>query len=120
MEDVQLILSILWVATMLCYLLGDVLRIFAGDFKAGEIEGRQVTQKMYFGIAVVMVIPIIMVILSVTLDYAVNRWANIIAAGFFFVFNLMGLKGYKPYDKFLIIVSFGFNVLTIIYAWTWA
>ena len=45
MEDVQLILSILWVATMLCYLLGDVLRIFAGDFKAGEIEGRQVTRK---------------------------------------------------------------------------
>ena len=74
---------------------------------------------MYFGIAVIIVIPIIMVILSVTLDYAVNRWVNIIAAGFFFVFNLMGLKGYKPYDKFLIIVSFGFNVLTIIYAWNW-
>ena len=33
MEDVQIRLSGLWVALMLTYLLGDVLRIFAGDFK---------------------------------------------------------------------------------------
>jgi hypothetical protein len=36
MEDVQIKLSALWVALMLTYLLGDVLRIFSGDFKAGE------------------------------------------------------------------------------------
>jgi hypothetical protein len=43
MQDVQIILSGLWVAVMLTYLLGDVLRIFAGDFKAGEIEGKKIT-----------------------------------------------------------------------------
>ncbi len=32
MEDVRIILSGVWVALMLTYLLGDVLRIFAGDF----------------------------------------------------------------------------------------
>lgn len=37
MGDVQIKLSALWVALMLTYLLGDVLRIFSGDFKAGEI-----------------------------------------------------------------------------------
>ena len=36
MEDVQIRLSGLWVALMLTYLLGDVLRIFSGDFKAGK------------------------------------------------------------------------------------
>jgi hypothetical protein len=31
MADVRVILSGLWVAVMLTYLLGDVLRVFAGD-----------------------------------------------------------------------------------------
>jgi hypothetical protein len=42
MEDVRIIISFLWVATMLIYLLGDVLRIFAGDYKLGEIDGKPV------------------------------------------------------------------------------
>jgi len=33
MEEVRIILSGLWVSLMLTYLLGDVLRIFSGDFK---------------------------------------------------------------------------------------
>jgi hypothetical protein len=47
MVDIKIIYSLLWVATVLCYLLGDVLRIYAGNFKPGE---------MYFGIAIIMVI----------------------------------------------------------------
>ena len=37
MEQVKIKLSALWVALMLTYLLGDVLRIFSGDFMAGEV-----------------------------------------------------------------------------------
>jgi len=37
MVDTRIILSGLWVALMLTYLLGDVLRIFAGDFEPGKI-----------------------------------------------------------------------------------
>lgn len=40
MEEVRVILSGSWVALMLTYLLGDVLRIFAGDFVPGEIDGQ--------------------------------------------------------------------------------
>lgn len=40
MADVQIKLAGLWAALMLTYLLGDVLRIFSGDFKAGEIGGQ--------------------------------------------------------------------------------
>ena len=120
MEEVKLILSALWVATMLTYLLGDVLRIFAGDFKAGEMMGKKVTQVMWLGIAIFMVIPIVMVFLSLTLPYPVNRWANIIVAIFFFGFNLIGLPTYhSAYDKLLIIVGLVFNVLTVWYAWQW-
>ena len=47
MVDTRIILSGLWVATMLTYLLGDVLRIFAGDFEAGKIMGTQPSQGIW-------------------------------------------------------------------------
>lgn len=120
MEDVQIKLAALWVALMLTYLLGDVLRIFSGDFKAGEIGGIRITQKMWLGISILMVIPILMVILSLTLNYPLNRWVNIIVAIFFFGFNLIGLPTYpSAYDKFLIIVGLAFNVFTVWTAWNW-
>ena len=120
MVDVQIKLSALWVALMLTYLLGDVLRIFSGDFKAGEIGGMQITQELWLGIAILMVIPIVMVFLSLTLKYPVNRWANIIVAIVFFGFNLIGLPTYpSAYDKFLIVVGLVFNVLTVWYSWKW-
>jgi hypothetical protein len=105
---------------MLTYLLGDVLRIFAGDFKAGEIEGMQGTPAIWFGAAILMLIPIVMVVLSVTMKYPAIRWVTIVAAIILFGFNLVGLPGYPgAYDKFLIIVGLVFNVLTFWYAWKW-
>lgn len=96
MQVVRIILSGSWVALMLTYLLGDVLRIFSGDFKAGEIGGKRVTQGMWLGIALLMVTPIVMVFLSLTLRYPANRWANIIVAVLLFGFNLIGLPTYPP------------------------
>jgi hypothetical protein len=120
MLDVQIKLSAIWVALMLTYLLGDVLRIFSGDFEAGNIGGMQVTQKMYLGMAVLMVVPIVMVFLSLILKFPANRWVNIVVAIVFFVFNLIGLPTYpSAYDKFLIVVGLVFNVLTVWYAWKW-
>jgi uncharacterized protein DUF6326 len=120
MEDVRIILSALWVALMLTYLLGDVLRVYSGDFKAGTLGGRQMTENLWLGVAVLMVTPVVMVLLSLTLSYAVDRWANIIVAVFFFGFNLIGVPTYpSEYDRFLIIVGLAFNVLTVWYAWQW-
>ncbi len=120
MEDVKIILSGLWVATMLTYLLGDVMRIFSGDSEMMFAEMGAMTQGMWLGIAVLMVIPIVMVVLSLTLNYSVNRWANIIMAVFWLLFNLVGLPTYpSSYDRFLLIVSMGFNVLTVWNAWKW-
>lgn len=121
MDDVQIKLSALWVALMLTYLLGDVLRIFSGDFKPGEIGGMQVSPVMYLGMAVLLLLPIVMVVLSLTLNQPINRWANIIVAILLFVFNLVGLPTYPgAYDKFLIAVGLVFNVLTVWLAWNWA
>jgi len=120
LEDVQIKLSALWVTLMLSYLLGDVMRIFSGDFKAGEIGGMQVTQELYLGMAILFVIPIVMVFLSLTLKHKANRRANIIVAIIFFGFNLIGLPTYpSAYDIFLNVVGLVFNTLTVWYAWKW-
>jgi hypothetical protein len=120
MEEVRIILSALWVSLMLTYLLGDVLRIFAGDFKAGEMMGMQASQTMLFGAAILLLIPVVMVILSLILKYPAIRWITIIAAIILFVFNLAGLPTYSSaYDKFLIAVGLVFNALTVWYAWKW-
>ncbi|HHY58295.1 MAG TPA: hypothetical protein GYA08_22985 [Chloroflexi bacterium] len=120
MDAIQIKLTALWVALMLIYLLGDVLRIFSGDFKPGEIMGTQVSQTVWLGIAVLMVTPILMILLTLMLDQPINRWVNIIVAIFWFGFNLLGLPSFPGlYDRFLLVVSLAFNVLTVWYAWQW-
>lgn len=120
MDEIQIKLSGLWVATMLIYFLGDVIRIFSGDAKPGEMNGQVISKNMYLIAAIIMLIPILMVLASLFLDYPINRWSNIIVAGFFLLFNLVGLPSYPSlYDKFLLAVSFLFNGATIWLAWNW-
>jgi hypothetical protein len=120
MDETRIVLAGLWVALMLTYLLGDVLRIFADDFKPGEMDGQKATQWMWLLAAVVMLVPIVMVVLSLTVPYPAIRWVSIVAAGFLVVFNVVGLPYPGLYDNFLIVVGFGFNALIIWYAWTWS
>ncbi len=120
MDDIRIILAGFWIALMLTYLLGDVLRIFAGDFKAGEIEGEKMTKRMLMVMALLMLIPIVMIILTLTLSYPLIRWVCLVASGFLFIFNMAGLPTYPGvYDKFLIIVGLVFNLLIVWYAWLW-
>jgi hypothetical protein len=94
----------------------------AAIFMWGEIGGKpfQWTQGMWLGISVLMLIPIVMILLSLLLPQAVNRWVSIIVAVFFFLFNLAGLPTYpSAYDKFLIVAGLVFNVVTVWTAWNW-
>jgi len=120
MSNTQSILAGTWVVVMLIYLLGDVLRIYSGDM-AKAMETMNFNQYLFLGIAALMLIPILMIFLTLMLPQPINRWTNVIAAGFFLLFNLVGLPTYPSlYDKFLLVVSMVFNGLTIWYAWNWA
>ena len=121
MPDVQIKLSALWVALMLTYLLGDVLRFWSGDATPGEFGGLkpELIPAALLGIAVLMLVPIVMVVVSVTLTGQTLRWISVIAAAGLFVFNVIGLPTYVGlYDKFLIVVGLGWNAATAWYAWT--
>jgi len=120
MIDTRIVLAGLWVAVMLTYLWGDVLRIIAGDVEPGKLmAGVQATQGMLLLIATIMLVPIVMVVLTLTIPYPAIRWVNIIVAIVVVVFNLLGLPYKGAYDNFLIAVSFVFNALTVWYAWKW-
>ena len=120
MEKTRILLAGMWIVLMLTYLLGDVMRIFSGDFVAGEIEDTQVSQGMWLGMAVLMLLPIIMILLNLSVGQPIMRWVNIVMAGIFFLVNAVGLPGYPSlFDKFLIAVGLVMNILTVWIAWGW-
>ena len=121
-EDAQIKLSALWVALTFIWQQGDALRLYSGDVIGGEVDtGSMMSPEMLWMVgAIWMTIPVVMLFLSLTLKYPMNRWANIIVGIFFVVLNLIGLSTYPwGYDKFLIIVGIVFNVLIVWYAWKW-
>ena len=124
MEAVMIKISALWVGVVLSAHMGDVLRFYEPgiieQIIAGDVEGMSTTQKGLLLSAIFMAIPIIMAVLSLTLPYNANRWANIIFSIFFFVFTLIWLFTTKaPYKIFLGSISLVFNVLIVWYAWKW-
>ncbi len=105
---------------MLTYLLGDVLRVFAGQFVVGEIQGKPVSQALWVLIAMIMLIPIIMLVLTLLLPFPTIRWVTLVAAAFSVIFNLIGLPYEGAFDNVLIAVSIVFCGLIAWYAWTWS
>ena len=77
----------------------------------------QTSQAIHLGMADLMTISVVILFLSLTLNYPANRWVNIIVAAFFFRFNLVGLPTHPSvHEKFLIVVGLVFNALTVWYA----
>ena len=108
----------LWLSLMLVYFLGDVLRIFAGDFEAGKVDGKELPQWLWLAIAVVLLIPIIMMLANVFFAAEQLKYVNIGATVFLFLFNAVGLPSYRSaFDVFLIIVSLVINVAIVVLVW---
>jgi hypothetical protein len=118
MLDIRILLAALWVVVMFIYVLGDILRIYSGDI--ARLSGQPDSGAKWLMAAVLMLIPIMMIFLSLVLPQPINRAANMLVAGGFFVFVLVDIRSYpSAYDKFLLAVSMGFKVATIWCAWQW-
>lgn len=112
MQKSQIVLTGLWAALMLTYLLGDVLRVYSGDVKPGEMFGKKASQLLYLGIAAFMFVPILMMVLNLLIFGVAMRWINMIVTVILFLLNVVGIPSYKSwYDIFLIILSLIINGL---------
>lgn len=121
--DVRLVIAALWIAVMFVWQQGDVLRVYSGDYKPGDdITGGKMSMKTFWVFsAVFMTIPVVMIVLTLILGYGANRWANIIIAGLYTLFNLLSVGTYKSfYDRLLIFIGVVFTGMIVYYAWTWA
>jgi len=122
MIDTRIILAALWIAVEFLYQQGDTQRLYSGDFKPGELDlgGMMSPQTLWMISAITMTIPVVMIVLSLVLPDNANRWANISAAIFFFLYSLLGIGKYSgTYDRFLLAVSMAANALAVWFAWKW-
>lgn len=120
MDYKKIKLAGIWTALMLTYLLGDVLRIFSGDFVPGEIDGLRVAQGVWFAAALLMLVPIAMILVSLFVARRVSRWICLAAAVLLFAVNVVGIRSYPSFfDQFLIGVGLLLNLFTVWFVWTW-
>jgi hypothetical protein len=117
MDPTRIVLAACWVSLMLIYLLGDVLRIFAGHFTPGRMVGREAAGWMWTVAAVVM--PIVMILVSLLVPATPLVWITVIVAAFLVLFNLSGLPYQGFYDNMLIVVGILLNGVTIWQALAW-
>ena len=121
MEDVRIIISALWVSVMFLYVYGDLKSFFKPGLIEGIIAGKageiKITQAFLLGSAILMTIPALMIILSLTVAFPVIRWANIVLGILYSVVMIvtMLMSGTWAYYIFYGIVEV---VLTATIAWT--
>ena len=119
MDPTRIVLAACWVSLILIYLLGDVLRIFAGHFTPGRMAGREAAEWMWTVAALVMLLPIVMILVSLLVPATPLVWITVIVAGSLVVFNLSGLPYPGFYDNMLIVVGILLNGVTIWQALAW-
>ena len=119
MDPVRIVLAGCWISLMLIYLLGDVIRIFAGHFTAGKMGDREGAPWMWTVAALVMLIPIAMILVSLLVPAGPLVWISVGTSAFLVIFNLMGLPYRGFYDTMLIVVGFGVNAIIIWQALAW-
>ena len=120
MDPRRVQLSISWVALMLVYLLGDVLRLYEKGQAAGFIDGKPMTQTHLMMAALMMLIPILLALGMVFLPQGIAKWSGIIASLILFFINIIGVAGYSSlFDRFLICLSLTLNVFNLVWTWLW-
>lgn len=122
--NVKMKLAGLWVAAMFCWVYGDLLRIYSGDYLEGVgLDLELINFEMLWLIsAITMIIPGAMVFLSLALKAKLNRTVNIVVGIFYTGYSLTAFVGGgypSAYDNFLLVVGILFTALVVWFAWRW-
>ncbi|NLZ90230.1 MAG: hypothetical protein GX916_12105 [Clostridiales bacterium] len=120
MDPRRVQLTVCWVALMLIYLLGDVLRLYEKGQAAAMIDGKPMTQTHLLMAAFLMMVPILLALGMVFLPRGLARWVSIIGSLMLFVINVFGVASYSGlFDRVLIGLSLALNVFTALWTWFW-
>ncbi len=129
-ERRRVVLSTLWIFTVLNYIYADVYTLFFNPVLKPEVTRRfaegyagdiQITPGFVLVTAILMETAIAMPLLSRLLPYRANRWANILMGGFHTLFVAWSLIGEAPtgfYAMFAAIEA-ACTLFIVWFAWKW-
>jgi hypothetical protein len=119
------VLWLLWLVTDLCtgmlvLMEPDVI----DEIRAGELLGMEIGPEMLLLGAVIYLIPLLMVVLSLSLKGSTNRWTNLILGAVYVVLGLGELVEYLvaplvAHRILMVLVKVVFSALIVWYAWKW-
>ena len=124
--NVKIILAALWVAVMFIYVYADIKTLFQPEIPeqiiSGIVGGMRINQGFLFAAAILMSIPPVMILLSLTLKAGLNRRINIIVSSLHLI--LIIATRFVPgkiwyYYLYYQAVEAVFHILIIRYAWKW-
>lgn len=123
--NVKIKLAALWVALMFLYIYADIKAFFQTgiieQIIVGKVEGIQITPTLLWVTAILMSIPSVMVLLSLTLKPQANRWLNIVVSIFHIglAINLMLMPGTWAFSYIYSIGQVVCLLLIVWSAWKW-
>lgn len=117
-------LSALWVAVMILYVYVDIFSFYKPGTIDGILVGRvwtlDITQGWALGALILMTVPTLMVVLSLTLPARAARWTNVVVATLFVIVSFGNTIG-ETWLYFWLgaAVEAALLVLVVRYAWSW-
>ncbi|MBC2727786.1 DUF6326 family protein [Desulfosporosinus sp.] len=123
--NVKIKLAALWVALMFLYIYADIKTFFQPgiieEIITGKVAGILITPTLLWATAILMSIPGVMVLLSLTLKPQANRWTNIIVSIFHIglAITLMLMPGSWAYSYIYSIGQVVWLLLIVWSAWRW-
>lgn len=119
--NIKIKLAALWTATTLCYFYGDYFELYTPEKVNSLISGDNVldTPIKLLIASLILAIPALMIVLSLVLKPAINRWLNIIFGLLFTLMMLLiavgSLTAWYSFYVFLALVE---ATLTAVIVWS--
>ena len=124
MEDWKIKISVLWLFKIVADLASGIVALMEPGLidmiRAGELYGEVLGPEVLFFLAVVLLVPLVMALLTLTLKDKANSWANIIVGIVFAGFGLLNFADPAMHTAHGILMSIALfiaPVLVVWYAW---
>ena len=120
--------SVLWLLWLVTDLSTGMLLLMEPDvideIRAGELLGMEIGPEMLLLGAVIYLIPLLMVVLSLSLNGSTNRWTNLILGAVYVFLGLGEIIEYlvaplAAHRILMSLVKIEFSALIVWYAWKW-
>lgn len=124
---VQLKMAAAWTSFMFLYIYVDYFHLYMPDTVGKILQGQvfvfDVSAGLLTGMLASVTIPALMVVLSVALPAAANRWTNLLVATVYIPYSVFNAAGVTSDWAFFYVLSIGVEVLILAFilrsAWTW-